>query len=145
MSAIGERMLRKEDPKLLTGEGRYVDDIKAAGELWMGMVRSTEAHATLNSVDTAAAKDMPGVHSVYTGKELADMNLWVAPLPCAWPVTEDMLNPEHWPVATDTVHFVGEVVAVVLADSRYEAADACLLYTSPSPRDATLSRMPSSA
>jgi carbon-monoxide dehydrogenase large subunit len=121
---IGARKLRKEDPKLLTGEGKYVDDIHVPGELWMGMVRSTMAHARIGGIDTSAAAEMPGVHAVYTGPELQAMGLWAAPLPCAWPVTEDMVNPPHYPTAVDEVHHVGEIVAVVLADSRYGAADA---------------------
>ncbi len=121
---VGTPRLRKEDPQLLTGEGKYVDDIQVAGQLWMGMVRSTMAHATIRSVDTSAATDMPGVHAVYTGTQLAEMGLWAAPLPCAWPVTPDMVNPPHYPAATTEVHHVGEIIAVVLADSRYRAADA---------------------
>jgi len=121
---IGARMLRKEDGKLLTGEAKFVDDIHVPDELWMGMVRSTAAHARIVSIDTAEAAAMPGVHSVLTGADLAGMDLWVAPLPCAWPVTDDMANPPHWPVAPEIVHHVGEIVAVVLADSRYQAADA---------------------
>ncbi len=121
---IGSRMLRKEDGKLVTGEAKFVDDIHAPGELWMGMVRSTAAHARIASIDASHAASMPGVHSVLTGAELAAMELWAAPLPCAWPVTEDMANPPHWPVAPEFVHHVGDIVAVVLADSRYEAADA---------------------
>ena len=124
VAGIGDRMLRKEDAKLVTGEARFVDDIKAAGELWMGMVRSTMAHARVSSIDAAAALDMPGVHAVYTGPQLADMELWGGALPCAWPVTDDMANPPHWPVTPDVARHVGEIVAVVLADSRYQAADA---------------------
>ena len=123
-AGIGDRLLRKEDAKLVTGEARFVDDIKAAGELWMGMVRSTMAHARINSVDGSAALELPGVHAVYSGAELAEMGLWVGALPCAWPVTDDMANPPHWPVAPDTARHVGEIVAVVLADTRYQAADA---------------------
>ncbi len=124
MTVVGTRKLRKEDPKLLTGEGKYVDDIHVPGELWMGMVRSTMAHARITGVDTSAAAAMDGVHAVYTGTELSEMGLWAAPLPCAWPVTEDMVNPPHYPAATDEAHHVGEIIAVVLADSRYGAADA---------------------
>ncbi len=124
MTVIGTPLKRKEDPKLLTGEGKYVDDIHAVGELWMGMVRSTMAHATIDGVDTSAAAGMPGVHAVYTGAQLMDMGLWAAPLPCAWPVTPDMVNPPHYPVATGEVHHVGEIIAVVLADTRARAADA---------------------
>ncbi len=124
---VGTARLRREDPELLTGEGKYVDDIQVAGQLWMGMVRSTMAHATINGVDTTEAAGMPGVRAVYSGPELADMGLWAAPLPCAWPVTPDMVNPPHYPVATTEVHHVGEIIAVVLAESRYQAADAAEL------------------
>ncbi|NNE96935.1 MAG: xanthine dehydrogenase family protein molybdopterin-binding subunit [Acidimicrobiales bacterium] len=123
-AVMGTPRIRKEDPKLLTGEGKYVDDIQVAGQLWMGMVRSPFAHAKVNGIETDEAKSMPGVHAVYTGGELMDMGLWVAPLPCAWPVTPDMVNPEHYPVGTGEVHHVGEIVAVVLADTRYQATDA---------------------
>ncbi len=123
-AVMGTPRIRKEDPKLLTGEGKFVDDIQVAGQLWMGMVRSPFAHAKVNGIHTDEAKSMPGVHAVYTGAELMDMGLWVAPLPCAWPVTPDMVNPEHYPVGTGEVHHVGEIVAVVLADTRYQATDA---------------------
>ncbi len=123
-AVMGTPMLRKEDGKLLTGESKFVDDIHVPGELWMGMVRSPHAHATITSIETSGALAMPGVHAVHTGADLAEMGLWIAPLPCAWPVTDDMLNPPHFPVASGDVHHVGEIVAVVLADSRYRAADA---------------------
>ena len=121
---FGTRMLRKEDPKLLTGENKFIDDIKAPGQLWMGMVRSQFAHATINSIDTSGAESMPGVHSVLTGAQLAEMGLWQAPLPCAWPVTEDMVNPPHYPVAVSEAKHVGDIVAVVLCSDRYGVADA---------------------
>ncbi len=124
MTVMGTPRLRKEDPKLLTGENKFVDDIHVPGELWMGMVRSPMAHARVTSVDTSVAAGMDGVHAVYTGAELNDMGLWAAPLPCAWPVTDDMVNPPHYPVAAEEVHHVGEIVAVVLADTRYGAVDA---------------------
>ena len=90
----------------------------------MGMVRSTMAHARITGIDTSEAAGMDGVHAVYTGADLNGMGLWAAPLPCAWPVTDDMVNPPHYPVADGEVHHVGEIIAVVLADSRYGAADA---------------------
>ena len=124
MTVVGTPRLRKEDPKLLTGEGKFVDDLQVPGQLWMGMVRSPMAHARISNINTAAAEAAPGVHAVYTGPQLQEMGLWAAPLPCAWPVTEDMVNPPHYPLATDEVHHVGEIVAVVLADSRYGAVDA---------------------
>ena len=127
MSAVGTRMLRKEDPKLLTGEGKYVDDIQVTGQLWMGMVRSPYAHAKVLGIETADAAAAPGVHAVYTGADLEAMELWIGPLPCAWPVTPDMANPPHFPVSTAEVNHVGDIVAVVLADDRYRAADAAEL------------------
>ena len=123
-AVMGTKMLRKEDPALLIGENKFIDDIHAPGELWMGMVRSTMGHAKINSIDTSEAEAMPGVTAVYTGAQLADMGLWLAPLPCAWPVTEDMVNPAHNPVAVDEAKHVGDIVAVVLCNDRYGAVDA---------------------
>jgi carbon-monoxide dehydrogenase large subunit len=121
-ATVGTRMLRREDPRLLTGEARYVDDLHIPGALWLGMVRSTMAHARIRSIDTTDALAMPGVRAVYTGPDLRDQ--WANPLPCAWPVTEDMRSPDHWPVALDKACHVGDILAVVVADSRYAAADA---------------------
>lgn len=122
MTTVGTRVLRKEDPKLLTGEGRYIDDLVFPGALWLAMVRSPYAHARITNVDVSGAVTMPGVKAAFTGAELSD--LWAAPMPCAWPVTADMKNPDHFPVATTTVNFLGEIVAVVAAESKYAARDA---------------------
>ena len=128
---VGGGILRKEDPELLTGQGRYVDDIALPGMLWLSFVRSPVAHATIANLDTAAAKQLPGVVAVFTGQELAEE--WAAAMPCAWPIanrtlpeepTDDARIPDHWPVAKDRVNFMGEIVAVVVADSREHAADA---------------------
>ncbi len=127
MTAVGTRLLRKEDPKLLTGEAAFVDDITVPGQLWMAMVRSPFAHARIKGIDTGAAASASGVYAVYTGADLHDMGLWIAPLPCAWPVTDDMVNPPHYPVTIDEARHVGDVVAVVLAEGRYAAADAAEL------------------
>jgi carbon-monoxide dehydrogenase large subunit len=119
--AIGARLLRKEDAKLVTGESRFIDDLHFPGELWVGMVRSPFAHARITTVDAEAALATPGVRDVLTGPDLRDA--WQNPMPCAWPVTEDMKAPEHWPVAADKACYAGDIVAVVLAESRYAAAD----------------------
>ncbi len=119
---IGQRLLRKEDPVLLTGEAVFANDMKVPGALHMAVLRSPYASATIVSIDTSAAAAMPGVRAVYTGADLADQ--WAAPMPCAWAVTEDMLNPPHHPIAIDAVHYVGDGVAVVLADSDTIAHDA---------------------
>ncbi len=121
-AVVGTRMVRKEDPELLTGEGRYVDDLVIPGARWLAMVRSPFAHARITGIDAADALALPGVEAVLTGADLRDA--WAAPMPCAWPVTDDMKNPEHFPVALDKACYVGDIVAVVVAGSRYAAADA---------------------
>ncbi|MFT3854071.1 MAG: molybdopterin-dependent oxidoreductase [Ilumatobacteraceae bacterium] len=119
---LGQRILRKEDPVLLTGEARYTNDLALPGALRLALVRSPYAHARIVSIDTSAAAAMPGVVAVYTGADLA--GLWGAPMPCAWPVTEDMKNPAHYPLATTTACYVGDGVACVLATSEAAARDA---------------------
>jgi len=121
-AVLGTRRLRKEDPALLTGEGRYVDDLVVPGAVWMAAVRSPHARARILGVDATDALARPGVVAVHSGADLADA--WAAPLPCAWPVTEDMKSPAHLPVAVATANHVGDIVAVVLATSRAAAVDA---------------------
>ncbi len=91
----------------------------------MAVVRSPYAHARITSIDTAAAKAAEGVVAVFTGADLRDD--WKAAMPCAWPVTEDMKSPEHYPLAVDEVHYEGDGVAVVIADTRAHAIDAAEL------------------
>lgn len=119
---IGQRVLRKEDPRLLTGQARFTDDLVVPGALWAVLVRSPIAHGRITSVVTAEAAAMPGVRAVLTGADLASE--WAAPMPCAWPVTPDMVNPAHYPLAIDAVHYQGEPVAVVVAETRQQAVDA---------------------
>jgi carbon-monoxide dehydrogenase large subunit len=119
---VGGGVLRKEDPELLTGQAHFIDDITAPGMAWMFVVRSPFAHAKIRSVETSSAGAMPGVIAVWSGKDLADE--WQGSLPCAWPVTEDIQMPTHWPVAQDEVRHQGEAVAVVVAETRAQAKDA---------------------
>jgi aerobic carbon-monoxide dehydrogenase large subunit len=119
---IGQRLLRKEDPVLLTGEAVFANDMKVPGALHMAVLRSPYASARIVAIDSSAAAAMPGVHAVYTGADLTEA--WAAPMPCAWAVTEDMLSPAHYPLAVDAVHYVGDGVAVVLAESDAIAHDA---------------------
>ncbi len=118
---VGQPLRRKEDPKLLTGEGKYTDDLVIPGALWMSVVRSPFAHATIKSIDVTQAAAMPGVVAVYTGEDLRAE--WGA-LPCAWPVTADMKNPEHLALAVGKVAYVGDGVAAVIATSKAAAEDA---------------------
>jgi carbon-monoxide dehydrogenase large subunit len=119
---IGQRLLRREDPALLTGEAKFTNDLDAPGALHLAVVRSPYAHARILRIDTAAAAALPGVVAVHTGADLA--GLWAAPMPCAWPVTADMKNPAHYPLATGKVCYVGDGVAAVLATSDVAARDA---------------------
>jgi aerobic carbon-monoxide dehydrogenase large subunit len=117
---VGQALRRKEDPRMITGQGRYVDDIVLNGMLYMAVVRSTEAHARIVSIDTSGAEAIPGVH-VFTG---ADLDL-EAPLPMAWvPPGVEIKSPEHWPLARDAVKYVGQGVAVVVGEDKYGVVDA---------------------
>src|SRR6266511_3476486 len=118
---IGSRMLRKEDAPLITGQGRYVDNLVLPGMLFVSIVRSPMAHARITGVDVSAALQLPGVVAAYSGADLASE--WAAGLPCAWPVAPDTKIPNHWPVAQDKARLVGDAVAVVVADSRAHAVD----------------------
>ena len=119
---VGRALRRKEDPRLITGQARYVDDISLPGTLWAAIVRSPEAHAKITSIDTSGALERDGITAVFTGNDLADL---AGPLPCAWvPPGVEINNPEHWPLARDAVKHVGDAVAVVLGDDRYAVVDA---------------------
>ncbi len=119
---VGGGVLRKEDPELLTGQATYIDDLTFPGMVWMAVARSPFAHARIGHVDTNKSAAMPGVLGAWSGNDLADE--WAGSLPCAWPVTEDINMPAHWPVAKDEVRHSGEAVAVVVAESRVQAKDA---------------------
>ena len=121
-AVLGTRRLRKEDPALLTGEAKYTNDLNIPGALHLALVRSPYAHARILSVDLSAALAMPGVVAADSGADL--MSLWAAPMPSAWPVTADMKNPAHYPVAVGKVTYMGDGVACVLATSEAAARDA---------------------
>jgi aerobic carbon-monoxide dehydrogenase large subunit len=122
---IGAPLKRKEDRALLLGQGTYVDNLTVAGQLVMAVVRSPYARARIVSIDTAAASAAEGVLAVFTGADLRDD--WKSSLPCAWPVTEEMRSPEHFPLAVDEARYQGDGVAVVVAESRVLARDAAEL------------------
>jgi len=90
---VGRALKRKEDPRLIMGRARYVDDINVTGQLWAAFVRTAESHARILSIDTSAALEQPGIHAVFTGHDL-DLE---SPLPMAWvPPGVDVNNPPHW-------------------------------------------------
>jgi len=122
----GASIKRSEDPRILTGAGRYVDDIKLPGMLHAAFVRSPMAHARVLSVDVSAARELPGVVAAFTG---ADMEAMTVPGPDALMALMGWAGPmpEFTLLATDKVRFVGDPVAIVVAESRYLAEDGCEL------------------
>jgi carbon-monoxide dehydrogenase large subunit len=121
VAEMGKARLRKEDARLITGQTNWTDNIRLPGMLHMAFVRSPFAHAKITRVDVSGALGQPGVVAAFSGADFADEQ---GSLPCAWPVTEDILIPPHPPMAVDEVRYVGEAVAVVVARDRYAAADA---------------------
>jgi aerobic carbon-monoxide dehydrogenase large subunit len=117
---VGTDVPRKEDPELLKGEAKYTDDLSVPGMLWMQVVRSPFAHARINGVDLSKSMSMDGVVAAFSGNDFD----WAGPLLMAWPVTEDIKNPPHWPLAKDKARYQGDGVAVVVATSRALAMDA---------------------
>jgi CO/xanthine dehydrogenase Mo-binding subunit len=113
---IGQNMKRVEDPRLLTGQGLYIDDIDLPNQLHAAVLRSSRAHALIKSISIEAASKVPGIFKVLTGE---DIGRATGPLPC-------FANPpvEQRCVAVGRVRHVGEPVAVVVAESRYIAEDA---------------------
>ncbi|MCW2713389.1 MAG: carbon monoxide dehydrogenase, partial [Frankiales bacterium] len=118
---LGRGRRRKEDAKLVTGQTNWTDNITLPGMLHMTVLRSPMAHAKILSVDVSGALQVPGVIAAFSGADLADVQ---GALPCAWPVTPDMVHPDHPPLAVDEVRYVGDGVAVVIARDRYTAVDA---------------------
>jgi aerobic carbon-monoxide dehydrogenase large subunit len=118
---FGRARLRKEDERLITGQTNWTDNIQLPGMLHIAFLRSPFAHARITSVDVSAARNEPGVIAAYSG---ADFAAEQGSLPCAWPVTPDIVIPAHPPMATEEVRYVGEAVACVVARDRYTAADA---------------------
>jgi carbon-monoxide dehydrogenase large subunit len=126
---VGQRIKRREDPRLIQGRATYVDDIALVGMLHMAFKRSDIAHGRIVSIDTSAAEAMDGVEAVFTGKQIAE---FLGPMPIGTPFP----SPEHRAVAVDTVRFGGEPVAVVVAKDRYvarDAADAIVVSYDPLP------------
>ena len=118
---VGKPIRRREDPKLMTGSGNFLDDIRLPGMSYAAILRSPVAHAKIRGINTDRAKTMPGVIGVFTGEDLAEVN----PLPCAWQaggVDNNVATPRL--LALGEVRQVGDPVAVVVAESVYQANDA---------------------
>src|SRR3954454_6874767 len=118
---IGKSVTRKEDQRLLTGHGLYVDDVKVAGTLHAAFLRSDLARAAITRIDTSAARELPGVVAVYTREDLNGIS---------GPGYHSMMSEELAvppPLAITDVRYVGDPVAMVIAKTRYLAEDACEL------------------
>ncbi len=119
---FGATVKRREDPRLITGKGMYTDDFKLPGMLHMVILRSPYAHARITSLDVSKAKQLPGVHAVLTGKDLAGK---VNPIPTAWLIpASDLKTPPYPALATDYVRYTGDAVAAVVAETPAIARDA---------------------
>ena len=119
---FGSGIRRREDPRLITGGSVYTDDVTLPGMVHAAILRSPHAHARITGVDPSAAAAAPGVIAVYTG---ADVDGVLAPIPCAWiPPDSDVKAVAHPAIAKDVVRYQGDAVAVVVADTRYQAEDA---------------------
>jgi aerobic carbon-monoxide dehydrogenase large subunit len=116
-SILGASVKRVEDPRFVTGRGQYLGDLHFPGELWMAVVRSTVPHATISSIDTDGASQAPGVVAVYTAADFTEMTM-----PIEFGDHPDVMRRPLIPA--DKVRFVGDIVAVVVAETAVQAADA---------------------
>src|ERR1700736_4109231 len=124
VAAIGEPLLRSEDPKLLRGEGRYTDDLRLPGQAYCVMLRSRHAHGVIRSINTDAARKMPGVLAVYTGADLTAYAPLKSSLPFKSRDGSDMRHTGRPALTTDKVRFVGDPIACVIAETVNHSRDA---------------------
>jgi aerobic carbon-monoxide dehydrogenase large subunit len=123
--AVGARVKRSEDPRILTGRGRYVDDVVLPGMLHAAFLRSQVPHGRLRSVDASEARDLPGVVAVYTGDDIRRLTQPAqAGSALGMHMMPGMKSPTFYALATDRVRYVGDPIALVVADDRYIAEDA---------------------
>jgi aerobic carbon-monoxide dehydrogenase large subunit len=118
---IGRSRTRKEDQHLITGRTTWTDNMVLPGMVHLAILRSPVAHATITSIDASAALQRPGVIAAFTGRDFAETQ---GNVPCAWPVTPDMVNPGAPSLAVTQVNLVGEAVAVIAARTKAQAQDA---------------------
>lgn len=123
---IGKRITRNEDPRLLTGQALFVDDVDLPGMLHAAFVRSDYAHARIRSIDVSAAREHPGVVAVYTAEDMGADWEPGPPLVSPPPTIEDITfnSRTQVPLVKDMIRHAGEAIAVVIAESRYIAEDA---------------------
>ena len=120
MNYVGTSVKRKEDNRLLRGSGRFVGDVQRPGMLHAAILRSSLPHGKLKKIDTERARKCPGVVAIITFGDLAN----VKPIPMRLAPRDDLIRALQKPLASDRVRYVGEPLAVVIAESRYQAEDA---------------------
>ncbi len=119
---LGEKVKRREDPRLITGHGQFTDDVQLPGMLYAAILRSPHAHAKILDIRLEDALQLAGVVAIYTGKDLKGR---LGTIPTAWlPPNSDIKTVPHHALAVDTVRYVGDGVAMVVAETRYIARDA---------------------
>jgi len=118
---VGKSRRRKEDAHLITGRTTWTDNMTLPGMLHLAILRSPMAHARITAIDVSEALTRPGVIAAYTGRDFAETQ---GNIPCAWPVSPDMVNPGSPSLAVEQVNYVGEAVAVVVARDKTAAQDA---------------------
>ncbi|MFO0243916.1 MAG: xanthine dehydrogenase family protein molybdopterin-binding subunit, partial [Betaproteobacteria bacterium] len=129
MSPIGKPLVRREDQRFLTGAGQYTDDITLHGQTAGVFLRSPHAHARIKSINLEAAKKAPGVVAIFTGQDLADAK--IGGLPCGWLINNKdgspMKEPPHPALAHGKVRYVGDQVALIVAETAWQGKDAAEL------------------
>jgi len=124
-SLFGASIRRREDPRLITGQATYTDDLRLPGMTHAYIVRSPHAHAKITRIDVEAARRQPGVVAVFTGRDLEGK---LNPIPTAWLIpNSELKTPPHPALATERVRYAGDGVAVVVAEDPYQARDAAAL------------------
>src|SRR3989454_4512102 len=126
---FGAAVKRREDPRFLRGEARYVDDVKLSGMLHAAFLRSPHSHARILAIHAEAARALPGIAAVFT---FVDLERWMKPLPIfgapppglAAAIRFDVRQAPQWALCRDRARYVGEIVAMVVAESRARAEDA---------------------
>jgi aerobic carbon-monoxide dehydrogenase large subunit len=119
---FGSGIKRREDPRLITGQAKYTDDLVLPGMAHLAVVRSPHGHARIKKVDVTRARQVPGVVAVFTGGDMKAAGF--GDIPCAWVVPgSDTKTPGYPPIAIELVRYVGNAVAIVVAEDRYAARD----------------------
>jgi carbon-monoxide dehydrogenase large subunit len=126
MGYVGESVKRVEDPRFIQGQGKYVANLQLPGMVYAAIKRSPYAHARIKNLDLESARNLEGVVGVFTGRDLVEGTHFSSPcgaIPCGY-VPPDTKIPTHQPLAVDKVNYVGDGVAVVVAENAYIAQDA---------------------